>query len=58
MDAVRKLILQNRHVTYREIEASVDISFTSIQSTLHENLAVKKVCFRWILHNLTIAQKS
>lgn len=57
IDAVRELIVQDRHVTYREIEASLGISTTSIHSILHEHLAVKKVCCRWIPHNLTIAQK-
>ena len=36
--AVRELIMQDGHVTYREIEASLDISSTSIHSTLHEHL--------------------
>ncbi|XP_025158379.1 histone-lysine N-methyltransferase SETMAR-like [Harpegnathos saltator] len=57
IDAVRELILQDRHVTYREIEASLGISGTSIHSILHEHLAVKKICSRWISHNLTIVQK-
>ena len=57
IDAVRELILQDRHVTYREIEVTLNISGTSIHSILHEHLAVKKICSRWIPHNLTIAQK-
>lgn len=57
IDAVRELILQDRHVTYREIAVSLDISGTSIHSILHEHLAVKKLCSRWIPHNLAIAQK-
>lgn len=42
IDAVRELIMQDRHVTYREIEASLGISMTSIYKILHEHLAVKK----------------
>lgn len=57
IDAVRELVMEDRHVTYREIAASLGISMTSIHSILHEHLAVKKVCSRWIPHNLTIAQK-
>lgn len=57
IDAVRELIKQDRHVTYREIEASMGNSMTSINKILHEHLAVKKICSRWIPHNLTIAQK-
>lgn len=57
IDAVCELIKQDRHVTYREIEASLGISMTSINKILHEHLAVKKICSRWIPHNLTNAQK-
>lgn len=57
IDAVRELILQDRHVTYREIEATLSISGTSIHSILHQHLIVKKICSRWIPHNLSIAQK-
>lgn len=57
IDAVRELIMRDRHVTYREIEASLGISNTSVYKILHEHLAVKKLCSRWIPHNLTIAQK-
>ena len=55
--AVRQLILQDRHVTYREIEATVGIGGASIHSILHEHLTDKKICSRWIPHNLSIAQK-
>ena len=57
IDAVRQLILQDHHVTYREIETTLGISGTSIHSILHEHLTVKKICSRWIPHNLSIAQK-
>ena len=56
IDAVRELRMQDHHVTYREIVASLGISSTSIHSILDEHLAVKRD--RWIPHNLTIAQKS
>ncbi|XP_037931157.1 uncharacterized protein LOC119687373 [Teleopsis dalmanni] len=46
IDAVRELIMQNRHVTYREIQASLGIFPTSIHSILHEHLTVKKDCSR------------
>ncbi|CAH2003604.1 unnamed protein product [Acanthoscelides obtectus] len=38
VNAVRKLIIEDRHVTYREIEASLKILKTSIQKNLHEEL--------------------
>jgi hypothetical protein len=46
---VCELILQGRHVTYREIEASLGIGMTSVNKVLHENLTVKNICPRWIL---------
>ena len=56
-DAVRELIMEDLHVTYREIEATLGISSTSVYKILHEHLAVKQICSRWIPHNLTEAQK-
>ena len=53
IDAVRQLILLDRHVTYCEIETTLDISGNSI----HEDFSVKKICWRWIPNNLSIAQK-
>ena len=50
-------MLQDRHVTYREIETNLGISGTTINSILHEHLTVKKICSHWIPHNLSIAQK-
>ena len=46
--------MQDRHVAYRELKASLGISSTSLHSRLQEELAVKRI---WIPHNLTIAQK-
>ena len=56
-DVVGELIMQDHHVAYREIQACLGISSTSIHSILHEHLAVKKICSRWIPHNFTKAQK-
>ena len=53
----RQLILQVRHVTYCEIETTLGISGTSIHSILHEHLTAKKICSRWIPHNLSIIRK-
>ncbi|CAH1977550.1 unnamed protein product [Acanthoscelides obtectus] len=58
VDAVRKLIIEDRHVTYREIEVSLKISKTSIQKNLHEELGVRKLVSRWIPHLLTKEQKA
>ena len=52
-----ELIMQDRHVTYREIEISLGFSSTSIHSMMHEHLAVNKICSHWIPRNLTIPLK-
>ena len=57
IDAVRQLILQDRHVTYSEIQTTLGISGTSIHSILHEHLTVKNIFSRWIPHYLLIVQK-
>lgn len=57
IDAVRKLIEEDRHVTYQEIQATLGISGTSTHSILHEHLHVRKLCSRWIPHKLNDAQK-
>ena len=46
INAVQKLIMQDRHVTYCKIEASLVISSTSIYKILHKHLAMKKICSR------------
>ena len=58
IDAVRKLIEEDRHVTYQEIERYLSISMTSIHKILHEHLCVRKLCARWIPHLLKDAQKN
>ena len=55
--AVRQQMLQDRQVSYREIEKTLGISGPSIHSILHEHLIVKKNCLRSIPHYLLIAQK-
>ena len=44
INAVQKLIMQDLHVTYCEIKATLGISSISIYKILHEHLAVKKIC--------------
>lgn len=57
IDAVREMVKVDRHVTYREIQTSLGIGMTAISEILHENLGAKKICSRWIPHNLTSDQK-
>ncbi|CAH2012176.1 unnamed protein product [Acanthoscelides obtectus] len=51
-------IIDDRHVTYRAIEASLKISKTSIQEILQGELGVSKLVSRWIRHLLTEEQKA
>ena len=51
IDVVRQLILQDRHVTYRETATTLGIGGTSIHSILHEHLTVKKI-FRVRSHTI------
>ena len=46
IDAVHQLILQDRHVSYIEIETTLGISGISIHSISREHFAVKKICSR------------
>lgn len=47
-------IIEDRHVVYCEI----DLRKTAIHSILHEYSTVKKICARWIPHNLTKEKKT
>ena len=57
IDAVRKIIKDDPHSTYQQIEAILDISSTVINSIIHNYLNVRKVCGRWVPHTLTNDQK-
>ena len=43
-DAMRQLILQDRCETYREIETTLGISGSTIQSIFNKHLIVKTIC--------------
>lgn len=43
IDDVHNIIKEDRHVTYREIQSSLGISSTSVQTILHEHLGVKNM---------------
>lgn len=44
-------------MTYREIEASLDIATKQIHMIVHDDLHVRKLSSRWIPHNLKVAEK-
>ena len=54
---VRKIIKDDPHSTYQQIEAILGISSTTINSINHDYLNLRKVCARWMLHTLTDDQK-
>lgn len=58
IDAVRELIKEDRHVTYEQIQASLSISGTAIQTILHEELWLRKLISRWGPHLLSDEQKA
>ena len=39
VDAVRKMIERDRHITYREIQASLGIDMKAIHTILHDHLS-------------------
>ena len=53
IDAVRRIIEDDRHLTYQQIEAILGISSTSINSIIHDYSNLRKVCGGWVLHTLT-----
>lgn len=56
--AVQKLIEDDRHVTYQEIQQALGIGRSQIQKILHDELWVRKLVSRWVPHNLTEEQKA
>ena len=57
IDAVRKLIEDDPHSTYQQIEAILGIDFRTINSIIHDYLNLRKVCGGWVPHTLTDDQK-
>ena len=54
---MRQQILQDRHVTYRDIETSLGISGTSKYIQYCMNIWLPRNFVRWTPHNLLIVQK-
>lgn len=57
IEKVHEMIQADRHTTYREIQATLGIDMKQINEILHNHLNVKKLCSRWIPHNLSETQK-
>lgn len=58
INAVQKLIEEDRHVTCREIQSSLGIGMSQIQKILHDELWVRKLVSRWIPKLLNDEQKA
>ena len=56
-DTVRKIIEDDPHSTYQQIETILGISSIAINSIIHDYLNRRKVCGGWVPHTLTDDQK-
>lgn len=54
---IQRLIEENPHCTYDELEAETDISRGTIYTIIHDHLKLKKVTSRWVPHQLTLEHK-
>ena len=57
IDAVRRIIEDDPHSTYQQIEVILGISSAPINSIIHDYLNLRKVCARWMPHTLIGDQK-
>ncbi|GBP12061.1 hypothetical protein EVAR_5893_1 [Eumeta japonica] len=57
ISALRLMIGTNKIVIYQHIGTSLVIGTNQVHKIFHKYLAVRKLCIRWIPHNLTEAQK-
>lgn len=54
---VWRTIEADKKMTCQQIRATLGIAMNQVQKILHEHLGARKVCTRWIPHNLTEDQK-
>ena len=57
IDATRRMIEEDPHITFSYIEGTLNIGSTAAQTIVHEHLGLTKRCARWVPHSLTEAQK-
>ncbi|GFR72789.1 transposase [Elysia marginata] len=57
VSTVKKLIMQDRRITVKQIAFETKISIGSVETTLHDHLNLKKVSTRWVTRLLTTDQK-
>ena len=54
---LHKLILADRQLQLRKIAEELKISEGSVSTILHEDLSMRKLCSKWVLHLLIVDQK-
>ena len=52
-----KLVLADQKLKLREIAEELKISEGSVFTILHENLSMRKLCWKWVQRLLTVDQK-
>ncbi|CAF0977466.1 unnamed protein product [Didymodactylos carnosus] len=57
IDAVKSIIEDDPHSTYEEMEHTLGIGSSAVNSIIHEYLKLHKICTRWVPHQLTDGQK-
>ncbi|GBP76864.1 hypothetical protein EVAR_87251_1 [Eumeta japonica] len=57
ISVVRPMIEIDKRVTYQQIWTSLGIDMNQVHKILHKYLTARKLCTRWIPHNLIEAQK-
>lgn len=57
IDLVGRLIEEDPHSTYDDLEADTGLSRGTISNIIHDHLKMKKVTSRWVPHELTPHQK-
>ena len=57
IDLIRTLIEENPHVSIRYLAVDTGMSYGTISSIIHDELKLKKLCARWIPHQLTDQRK-
>ena len=57
IDAIHHMIEEDKHITYRHMQHELGISNDVIHFIIHELLHLRKICARWIPHQLRPDQK-
>jgi histone-lysine N-methyltransferase SETMAR len=56
--AVERLVMADRRLKVQQIAETLGISYGSVETILHEQLGMSKVCARWVPKMLTPVQKA